>query len=183
MIAPWVESIRAARSRANDGPLILSLATVDSDGGPQVRSVVCRRLEDDGTISITSDARSAKNAQLVRDPRAAAVAWFPVTREQFRFEGPAEVLGATSNDPGRTRIWRDLSPQTRATFFWPASGEPKHADPGAFIRASEAPEPPASFEVLLLRPRTVEHLLLTTHPHQRTRWTLDVDWSQELLNP
>ena len=177
-----MKSLRAAASSEAGRPMILALATVDEAGEPQVRSVVCRHIDDDGELWITSDSRSAKHRELIRHPRAATVAWFPAAREQFRFNGPVEILDSFSTRPERADIWQALSPETRATFLWPDPGRPR-VEASAFVRSSDQVVPPASFEVLVLRPVTVEQLVLTKHPHQRRRWELNGAWSVRELNP
>lgn len=183
MEVPWLEPFRAAEAHDVGRPLIVSLATVDEAGDPQVRSVVCRRVDDNGVLWIASDARSAKHRQLAMHPRAAAVAWFAATREQFRFTGPVEILGPTSNSPARADLWRALSPETRGTFLWPDPGEPRTASDDAFARSNGTVDPPDSFEILMLRPTAVDRLALTAHPHQRRLWTLARDWIVQELNP
>ena len=180
MTIPWLPILRQAIAAQGSGPLIVSLATVDSAGEPQVRSVVVRRVTDDGELRITSDARGGKHEQIVRHPTAAVCAWFAATREQFRFSATVRIVAPDS--PDRAAIWKELSSATRATFFWPVPGTPK-AQSEAFIESSDAPLPPASFELLQLRPISVEHLLLTEHPHCRTRWTLRETWAVEAMNP
>jgi PPOX class probable FMN-dependent enzyme len=182
MEIPWLQPFRAAAASEPGRPTIIALATVDAAGDPQVRSVVCRRIDDDGRLWITSDARSAKHDELVHRPRAAAVAWFPATREQFRFNGGVRIIDSNANDPAAEKIWRDLPPATRAMFYWPPPGQPR-APADAFVESADATEPPASFEVLVLQPDRVEHLSLAVHPHQRRRWDWDADWWMEELNP
>lgn len=184
MEVPWLEAFRSAAVREAAGrPIVLALATVDEAGDPQVRSVVCRRVDDQGAIWITSDARSAKHRQIANHGRAAAVAWFPAPREQFRFSGPVQMLDASSGSPGRTILWQSLSPETRATFLWPAPGAPRTAPDDAFARTNDDAAPPASFEGLILRPDLAEHLVLSTHPHRRLRWTFNRQWNVQEINP
>jgi pyridoxamine 5'-phosphate oxidase len=182
MQIPWLQLVRAAAASEPGRPTIIALATVDAAGDPQVRSVVCRRIDDEGQLWITSDARSAKHDQLARDPRAAAVAWFPATREQFRFNGTIEIIGSRSNEPARAELWRELPPATRATFYWPAPGQPR-APLDQFVETADAAESPASFEILVLQPDRVEHLLLAAHPHRRQRRDRDGGWRRDELNP
>jgi pyridoxamine 5'-phosphate oxidase len=144
--------------------------------------MVCRRLGDDGALWIASDSRSAKNGELSRHPNAAALAWFPATREQFRFTGNVQIIGQSTTSPERGDLWRALSPETRATFLWPDPGESRASD-DAFARSNDAAEPPASFEVLVLRPASVDHLDLKTHPHLRRRWNCDGRWIVREINP
>jgi PPOX class probable FMN-dependent enzyme len=178
MAVPWLDAFRSVAAR----PLILSLATVAGNGGPDVRSVICRRVEDDGSLWFTSDARSGKDAQLAMNSNVAAVYWAPATREQFRFWGGSEILNESSGNPSREELWKELTAETRAMFFWPPPGEPRVTD-SRFVAASEAESPPATFDAIVLRPSRVEHLALSMHPHRRTRWTFSTHWTTEDLNP
>jgi pyridoxamine 5'-phosphate oxidase len=183
MSIPWLEWFRGAVAQAGLQPLVLALATVDEMGRPQVRSVVCRRIEKDGSLWMTSDSRSGKNTQIRRNAQAAAVCWLAVTREQFRFSGVVDILDTRSSSPDRIEMWQSLSPATRATFFWPAPGQARTLIDANFPAASDASAPPDSFEVLILRPGEVEHLRVGVHPHQRVRWVAERDWGREELNP
>ena len=87
-------------------PIVLSLATVDADCRPHVRSVICRRSDEDGSLWITADSRSDKHAQLKEHPFAEAVIWIEKTREQFRFRGPVHILDASSHSQDRVDLWR-----------------------------------------------------------------------------
>jgi PPOX class probable FMN-dependent enzyme len=174
---------RDAIDRGSFRPVILSLATVDSEGHPHVRMVVCRRIGDDGSLWIASDARSGKHVQLAARPEAAAVCWIGSTREQFQFEGKVQVFGDSSGSPDRIGLWREISPESRALFFWPAPGRPRERDEACFVASSDAVTPPDSFEILVLRPSQVEYLGLSVHPPHRLRWTLLQGWRPELLNP
>lgn len=178
MSVPWLDIIRDAIKNA-----VLALATVDSNGHPRVRSVICRRIDDDGSLLITTDARSDKHAQLRSHAEAAAVIWLEETREQVRFVGRVEILGADSSSQERIELWQEMPPQSRAMFFWPTPGLPRESDDAAFLSSSEAMLPPVVFEVLKLRPKQVEYLGLTAHPHLRLRWTMGERWECEELNP
>jgi PPOX class probable FMN-dependent enzyme len=182
MKIPWLEPFRTAELSEEGRQLILSLATIGVTGDPKVRSVICRRIDERGQIWIASDARSGKHRELHAYPRASAVAWFPAVREQFRFDGPARILDSATDIPDRVELWRALPPTTRAMFFWPAPGTPR-VSTESFVASSEALEPPPTFEILVLQPIRVEHLVLTTHPHQRRRWERGVQWTMQELNP
>jgi PPOX class probable FMN-dependent enzyme len=181
MTPAWLVLFRTAT--ATERPLILSLATVGAVGHPQVRSVVCRRIESDGSLWFSSDSRSAKHAQLTAHPYAAAVCWIATTREQFRFAGSVEIVSEESPSQDRIDLWREMTRESRAMFFWPAPGTPRETNDTQFAPESDAPLPPPSFEILILRPHEVEHLRLSIRPHDRTRWTLTNGWNVERLNP
>lgn len=169
---PWLPELRSALdAEFADRPRVAALATVDEDGRPRVRSVVCRRVEAHGDLWLCSDARSAKNAQLKHNPAAELAFWLPSRREQYRVSGSVAVLSARSPDPRRAALWAGLADPARALFAWPEPGQPLDSDPNAFTAALPADAPlPASFEVLILTPEVVEHLDLNPHPHHRRRW-------------
>lgn len=181
----WIGELRdALRSEFGPGPWVATMSTVDRDGMPHGRSVVCRRLEDDGTLWVATDARSAKNGQVRHTPRAELVFWLASRREQFRVAGYVEVLSITDDDPRRLALWNELTDATRATFFWPPPGRPREQSPFAFPLAVSADvEPPEDFELLVLDPERVEHLDLKPSPHRRRRWHADGQWEEEPLNP
>jgi pyridoxamine 5'-phosphate oxidase len=160
-----------------DRPRVCTLATVDKAGLPRARSVVCRRVAPDGSIWIASDARSEKNEQLKANPQAEVVFWLPARKEQFRVQGSVKVLSEPGRDPARATLWGEMSDAARALFFWPTPGAKKLDVPESFPKSVDAETPPpANFEVLVLRPRRVEHLQLKPHPHRRRRWMLAGNW-------
>ncbi len=175
----WVEELTAALAGEYGGaPHICTLATVDKSGNPRARSVVCRKLNADGSLWMVSDARSEKNEQLRLSPQAEACFWLPTRREQFRVGGSIKIWGASPSEPQRIEMWKSLSDASRALFLWPSPGAKRLDPPETFPKAVEASTPPpACFEVLILRPRRVEHLQLDSHPHRRRRWMLAGNWS------
>jgi pyridoxamine 5'-phosphate oxidase len=173
----WTDLLRAAVEAVN--PNVFSLATVDSNGDPQVRSIICRRIADDGSLWFTTDSRSAKVGEFLAHPQAAAIFWLPESRQQFRFSGLVRFM---TDDAARAEIWRELTPETRAMFFWPEPGRPRASD-SSFVPSSAEIVPPQTFSLLSLQPTIVEHLLLSSHPHRRRRWMIADAWRVEELNP
>jgi pyridoxamine 5'-phosphate oxidase len=174
MVREWIEVLRAALDDefGDAQPRVCTLATVDDDGEPVARMVVCRRIDEVGRLYFVSDARSEKNAHLRRLPVAAVVFWLPRRREQIRLRGAfVEILDSLDNPPVRQRMWRELSPASRALFAWPQPGADRVADESAFPRelGDDAAVPP-TFEVIILNPNEVDILDLKPHPHERTRW-------------
>ncbi|QOV89835.1 pyridoxamine 5'-phosphate oxidase family protein [Humisphaera borealis] len=185
-MSEWIGELQSALSREfGDKPQLATLATVDRSGAPRARTVVCRRVGDDGNVLIVSDSRSEKNDQIKASPQAEVVFWLPTLREQFRILGAARVTGGSPPDPLRPEIWQQMSPAARALFFWPAPGARKIDPPESFrLEAPADAPPPANFELIVVRPRRVEHLQLTVHPHRRRRWMLAGKWSAAAeLNP
>jgi PPOX class probable FMN-dependent enzyme len=171
----WLQIFRnALTAEWGTAPAIAALATVDETGHPHVRNVVCREITADGTIRITSDARSSKNRHIRANPHVELTLWLPARREQFRISAMAS-LGMDK------KLWDQLPETTRATFFWPAPGQPRAA--AEAFAPTPLTQPPANFEVLLLTPQEVDHLELCITPHRRRRWRRNSDWALEELNP
>jgi hypothetical protein len=154
---------------------VAALATTDGGGKPHVRHVVCRRIDPDGSILVTSDARSHKNQHIRANPNVELSFWLPSRREQFRIAGTMIIeIDAT--------IWQSLPIATRAIFFWPFPGQPK-ASRETFTTPDSDSAPPPNFEVLRLIPLEVDHLQLFFDPHRRRRWRRETEWLVEELNP
>ncbi len=183
MTHEWLQRLtEALAAESPDRPAVMTLATLSQNGSPRARLVICRVIDDDGTIWIVSDARSRKNGQVKTDRRVEAVFWLPTRRLQFRIRGEARLIPATHRRA--LELWKSLSDSTRAMFTWPAPGESRSDSDDAFatILSSDAP-PPDSFQAIAIHARLVEELDLTDHPHRRQRWRRKNGWRAELLNP
>lgn len=188
MLSPqmeWLDMLRAAMdAEFGPRPRVVTLATVSRRRYAQARSVVCRRIDDEGRLYFVSDARTGKNGQLRLNGSAEVVCWLPTRKEQYRLPGAAAVIDSTNGGRTRMELWAELSDATRATFYWPAPGTPRNEDPAAFPReVGAAVSPPASLEVLVLSPDWVELLDLKPHPHERRRWVATGGWRCHRLNP
>ena len=83
----------------------MTLATVDPDGRPSARMVICRGLDAKaGWVVFYTDRRSRKAQALAAHPRAALVFHWEVLERQIRIEGPVvEAPDADSDAYWRTR--------------------------------------------------------------------------------
>lgn len=89
-VASWVDQARERAEQQADmrEPDALSVATVDSDGQPSVRTVLMRYLEPNGP-GFYCNLASRKGRDLAENPRiAATLTWVPMFRA-IRFEGTA----------------------------------------------------------------------------------------------
>ena len=187
----WVEELRAGFTEEfGTGPKIVTLATVEVNGPtplPRARTVVCRALDDDGQVLVTTDMRSPKCAQVGSRHAAELSVWFASCRRQFRIYCETELLhGRGANDPGglRERLWSELTESARALFFWPAPGAPRDPREAAFPAAVRTGLPPDNFALIALRPIEVDLLELAEHPHRRRRWrSTDEGWRVQEINP
>ncbi len=161
---PWFQELVRAMAD-EEGPPLMTLATLAGDGSPRARLVVIRHYADDGSIVFCSDGRSEKNAQVRRDPRAEAVCWASNRRTQYRLRGRCDI---DEDEAVRNEIWRQLSESARALFAWPTPGADRAPDDAFTAKVSEDDPMPANFEVLRLVPTNVDRLDLSATPHRRT---------------
>ena len=83
----WLDEAFAAREQPN--PHAIALATVDPDGRPSVRMVLCKALEaDPGRVVFYTDRGSRKGAALAHQPYAEACFHFGPQGRQVRVAGP-----------------------------------------------------------------------------------------------
>ena len=127
-------------------------------------------------IQVLKGAGVQKAEELVADSRAHICWYFSRTREQFRISG---YLGALDETNTISRAWSNLSEGAREQFFCLNPGLPL----GEGSSLVNSPEPPDSFKVFCLNPKTVDHLWLG-QKHIRTSSMLRGKiWIQEFLNP
>jgi len=103
----WVDAA-VARSQVDAGlvePLSLSVATVDADGRPNVRTVLMRFFDPRGPGFVTS-VDSAKAHEVSANPGLAAALTWPGMFRAIRFRGVAERIEHDEvDDYFRTRPW------------------------------------------------------------------------------
>ena len=87
---------QAGASEPND-PEAMSLASVDADGLPDVRMVLCKGVDERG-IAFYTNAQSAKGRELAAAPRAAALFHWKSLRRQVRFRGTITPVSAAESD-------------------------------------------------------------------------------------
>jgi len=183
MIDEWLNLLRnATRDEFADRPVLMTLATVSRNQRPRARMIVCRAIDDDGTIWIIADARSRKNRQIRDEPRVEILFWLPSLRRQFRIRGKAAI--ERSNHPRSMHLWKSIPDATRAMFTWPTPGDQRAMNNEAFARSLPADAiAPEYFEAIAIHPTFVEELDLNPHPHRRRRWRHKCKWITEELNP
>ena len=113
--AQWFEHARAYEP--ND-PDAMALATVDSEGMPDVRTVLCRGMGPDGLVFYTN-SQSAKGGQLLAQRKAAALFHWKSLRRQVRFRGVVALVETAVSDayfhsrPRESQIGAWASEQSR----------------------------------------------------------------------
>jgi len=98
----------------------MTLATVDPDGRPSARMVICRGFDPaEGWLVFYSDRDSRKGQALARHPRAALVFHWEGFERQIRIDGPVTEAPAAQVDvywntrPADARIAAVASDQSR----------------------------------------------------------------------
>lgn len=87
-LAAWMQE---ARDGGDGDSNVMALATVDPDGGPVVRYVLCKGVTSRGLTFFTNIA-SRKGRSIASDPRVAATFWWPGPERSIRVVGLAEPL-------------------------------------------------------------------------------------------
>jgi pyridoxamine 5'-phosphate oxidase len=88
LYAEWF--VEAQAKEIND-PEAMTLATVDAEGLPDARMMLCKHVGSDGLFFYTN-AESAKGRELAATPKAAALFHWKSLRRQARFRGPIAPL-------------------------------------------------------------------------------------------
>lgn len=115
LFAKWLED--ATASEPND-PNALALATVDSDGLPDVRMVLLKGFDERGFVFYTN-FESAKGREILSSMKAAMCFHWKTLRRQVRIRGPVEQVSDAEADeyyasrPRGSRIGAWASKQSR----------------------------------------------------------------------
>src|ERR1700744_4809364 len=96
-IALFGEWLEAAKTGEPNDPNAMALATVDSDGLPDVRMVLLKDVDARGFTFYTNTG-SAKGRQLAGDPKAALLFHWKSLRRQVRGRGPIEGVSEAEAD-------------------------------------------------------------------------------------
>src|ERR1700722_14240289 len=106
LVASWLNQVAASRTQPNPNAMVL--ATVDSQGAPSARVVLCKEVHPHpGYVTFFTNYLSRKGSDLAAHPRAAAVIHWDALRRQVRFEGPVtRTTEAESNAYFASRAWQ-----------------------------------------------------------------------------
>ncbi|MFI8828360.1 pyridoxal 5'-phosphate synthase [Streptomyces sp. NPDC053431] len=181
----FTEAVRAGAVE----PHTLSLATVDADGRPDVRTVMLHGADARGW-HFASHAGSAKGRQLAARPEAALGFYWPVQGRQVRVRGP--VRTGTPEE-----AYADLHARTTGALASALVGHQSEllddldtlarASAAAWDRAQAEPDAHAdSWTLYVVEPAEVEFFQgdeRRRHVRLRYRRTADGSWARELLWP
>ena len=171
LAAAWATLEAGLSDRAAPARHIV-LATIGADG-PEARLLVLRGADPaTGTLTLWTDAATAKVRDLAADPRAALLVWDPDARLQIRLRARIALR------PGTPAEWQALPDAARALY----GGTPA---PGLPLAAPEdhVPVPdPARFTILTATIEEIETLRLGS-PHERARFARRAGFAGQWLAP
>lgn len=97
IVEAWLREAEARRDQPN--PNAMTLATVDADGTPSARVVLCKGFAaDPGYVVFYTNYQGRKGRALTGDPRAAVVFHWDHQDRQVRIEGPVVRSPASESD-------------------------------------------------------------------------------------
>src|SRR4029450_5547117 len=118
---PLGEASLAEAATAVKTATAMTLATVDPDGNPSARMVICRGFDPkQGWLVFYTDRESAKGRALTARPRAAAVFHWDVFERQIRVEGPVTLAPEADSD----RYWNTRPVEARVAAAAGAQSRP-----------------------------------------------------------
>jgi len=187
LFAAWFE--QATRSEPRD-PTAMSLATVDTDGLPNVRMVLMKAIGEEGFVFYTN-TDSQKGLELDRDRKAALLFHWKSINRQVRLRGPVERI-----DDAEADAYFATRPRLAQIGAWASKQSAPLESPHAFEKAiafsaakfaiGTIPRPP-NWTGYRLRPLLIE--FWQERPfrlHDRLefrRETLDAPWRKSRLYP
>ena len=96
---PLVERWIAEASELRPNATAMTLATVEPDGRPSARMVICRGFDAEaGWLAFYTDRESPKGSALAAHPRAALVFHWDTFERQIRVEGPVTLAPDADSD-------------------------------------------------------------------------------------
>jgi len=160
-----------------------ALATVGTDGLPQVRTVVLRAFDPASrTLMIHVDIRSGKIQELAAQPQAALHVYDPAREAQFRLACHVKVHRAGAV---HERAWADKPHLSRVHYTVAATPGQPIAGPGdAEIAGGSGDAGKENFAVLELEIQGIEWLYIGSRGHRRARFQWDGNaWEGTWLVP
>jgi pyridoxamine 5'-phosphate oxidase len=106
LVAQWLSQAALARVQPNANAMVL--ATVDGQGAPSARVVLCKEIRPDaGYITFFTNYLSRKGTELSANARAAAVMYWDVLHRQVRLEGVVTLTTPAESDAYfASRAWQ-----------------------------------------------------------------------------
>ncbi|MCW8108696.1 pyridoxamine 5'-phosphate oxidase family protein [Alteromonas ponticola] len=173
-IESWQDKLIRSLDKTQNDPVsrFFQLATVDRDGRPNIRTVVCRRFNSNAeSIDIITDLRSEKCRQLESNINASICWYFAATREQYRLGCSAKIFHQYIEVTKIKHYWDKLPNKNRLHFFGAPPGQ--RLTSKDVLVVSNTDLPPPNFAVIRFRIHAAEYLNVSELPHVRILYKLD----------
>jgi len=173
------EGTRDRRSPAHSP----TLGTIGLDGRPRLRTVILRGFDETGhRLRFHTDRRSAKVAELARDPRVALHVYEQAGKFQMRIEGVASVH---HDDTIANEAWASSRAMSRVCYGTNPAPGTTIRDGGAFSVPSdgETEGGRANFAAVVVAMERLETLYLAFSGHRRAAFRLVGEPSATWLVP
>ena len=133
LLASWQKEAFAEIRNAH----AMTLATVEPDGRPAARLVLCRGIDTQaGWLVFYTDSESAKGRALEVNPRAALVFHWDAFERQVRIDGPVTMAPDADSD----RYWATRPPEARAAAAASRQSHPLASRAELLARVAEEAE-------------------------------------------
>ena len=170
-------------------PNAMVLSTIDPDGAPTSRTVLCRGVSDHG-ITFFTDYTSQKGRALDAHPEVAVVFPWYILHRQIKIRGTVEKVSAADSDayfftrPRDSRIGAWASDQSQPIESREALEAKVEQATLRFDGVDEVPRP-EKWGGYLIRPRSIEFWAgRRSRLHDRIRFVKQPDgWEIERLQP
>lgn len=140
---------------------VLTLATIDSEGQPQARSVILREVAP-WSLTIYTDRRSPKVSQLKQQPRAQLVLWDREKRWQLRCLAKAEVITTGAETE---QLWEKIKDTHAAQDYLTPQA------PGEVLDINTLAQEEPQLAILRCHLTEIDWLELRRQGHRRQRLT------------
>ncbi len=140
----WFDEAVAAGGR---DPNAMSLATVDENGHPSVRIVLCKEFDLRG-LTFYTNIESRKGRELAVHPHACLLFFWPELERQVRIRGAVGAVAAAESDayfaqrPRAARIGAWASPQSKVIACREVLDERTAQAEARFAGVANPPRPP-----------------------------------------
>ena len=172
---PLLEQWLAEATGAIRNAIAMALATVEPDGRPAARMVLCRGLDARaGWLVFYTDRESDKGRALAVTPRAAAVFHWDAFERQVRVEGPVTLAPDADSDA----YWSSRPHDARVAAAASAQSRPVESRRAFLARLAEAaarfdgdvPRPPRWGGYRIWAERVELWVGQPARAHDRARW-------------
>lgn len=132
LLSAWIDEARDRRIQPNPGSMTLS--TVDPDGRPSARVVLCKGLDAAaGRVTFYTNYSSRKGVAIAHEPRVALTMHWDALNRQVRIEGRA----TTATDAQSDAYFRTRSVESRLGAWASRQSEPLESREALIARVAE----------------------------------------------